>query len=152
MEGKIIQGRRLLHCCAQKEMFAVLQPEQSHRLPISQDVWEHPSGVPGETCLSTVQHPPELSLETASGSHNALFDQQKNTRNLSSQEGMIKGMSFGQGVEMDQTCTFARFAGCWAGEGREGSLRNRVCLELLLNSFFNTAFSIISYPLDTPPK
>lgn len=65
---------------------------------------------------------------------------------------MIKGMSSGQRVEMDQICTFARSTGCWAGEGREGSLQNRVCLELLLNSFFNTAFSIISYPFDTPPK
>lgn len=65
---------------------------------------------------------------------------------------MIKGMSFGQRVEMDQICTFARPAGCWAGEGRVGSLQNSVCLELLLNSFFNMAFLIISYPLDTPPK
>lgn len=104
-------------------MFDVLQPEQSHRLPISQDVWEHLCGAPGETCLSTVQHtPPENSLETAPGSQYASFYQQKNTRNLSSQEGMIKGMSFGQRVEMDQICPFARSAGCWAGEGREGSL------------------------------
>lgn len=96
--------------------------------------------------------PPEHSLATASGSQHASSHQQKNTRNLSSQEGMIKGMSFGQRVGMDQICTFARSAGCWAGEGREGWLRNRVRLELLLNSFFNTAFSIISYPLDTPAK
>lgn len=120
-EREIVRARLLLHRRHQhpreRGLFDVLQSEQSRTLPVNQNVGEHLSRAPGETCLSAIQHAPlKTALQQPLEARMLPFANRKNndTPNLSSQEGMIKGMYFGRRVGMDQIRTFAPSGTvCW---------------------------------------